>query len=311
MPDTLPNGTPEESVPAATISIPVSDDRAQSLEAFKAKLRNAGLYQPASNDTAASHDDITLLRFLRARRYDVDKAQKQFSDTEAWRKQHNVDELFRTFEVNEMESARRFYPRWTGRRDKAGLPVYVYRLASLDAPLRKELESVPSDRRYQRIVVLYEAMTRFVLPLCSHLAAPTPVSSVTTIIDLEQVSLSAMWSLRSHLQVASTMATANYPETLSTIAIVNSPSFFPTIWNWIKTWFDEGTRNKIHILGKDPGPTLRLLIDERDIPQSYGGQLPWKFEDDPDLDDALKKAIDEMPKGPVLFVDGSTVKILG
>ncbi|KAG1898203.1 CRAL/TRIO domain-containing protein [Suillus fuscotomentosus] len=311
MPDTLSNGTPEESVPAAIISIPVSDDRAQSFEAFKAKLRNAGLYQPASNDTAASHDDMTLLRFLRARRYDVDKAQKQFSDTEAWRKQHNVDELFRTFEANEMESARRFYPRWTGRRDKAGLPVYVYRLASLDAPLRKELESVPSDRRYQRIVVLYEAMTRFVLPLCSHLAAPTPVSSVTTIIDLEQVSLSTMWSLRSHLQVASTMATANYPETLSTIAIVNSPSFFPTIWNWIKTWFDEGTRNKIHILGKDPGPTLRLLIDERDIPQSYGGQLPWKFEDDPDLDDAIRKAIDEMPKGPVLFVDGSTVKILG
>lgn len=25
----------------------------------------------------------------------------------------------------------------------------------------------------------------------------------------------------------------------------------------------------------------------------------------------IKKAIDEMPKGPVLFVDGSTVKILG
>ncbi|KAG2144171.1 CRAL/TRIO domain-containing protein [Suillus bovinus] len=312
MPDTLPHSTPEESVPTAVISTPsviVNDDRGQSLEAFKAKLRNAELYQSASDDTAASHDDITLLRFLRARRYDVDKAQKQFSDTEAWRKQHNVDELFRTFEANEMESARRFYPRWTGRRDKTGLPVYVYRLASLDAPLRKELESVPSDRRYQRIVVLYEAMTRFVLPLCCHLAAPTPVSSVTTIIDLEQVSLSAMWSLRSHLQVASTMATANYPETLGTIAIVNSPSFFPTIWNWIKTWFDEGTRNKIHILGKDPGPTLRSLIDERDIPQAYGGQLPWKFEDDPDLDDAIKEVIGEMPKGPVLFVDDSTSKL--
>lgn len=308
MQDTPTHDTPEKTV-AATISTPVNDDPGQSLETFKAKLRNAGLYQPASDDTAASHDDITLLRFLRARRYDVDKAQKQFSDTQAWRKQHNVDELFRTFDVNEMELARRFYPRWTGRRDKTGLPVYVYRLASLDAPLRKELESAPPERRYQRIVALYEAMTRFVLPLCSHLAAPTPVSSVTTIIDLEQVSLSAMWSLRSHLQVASTMATANYPETLSTITIVNSPSFFPTIWNWIKTWFDEGTRNKIHILGKDPGPTLRSLIDEKDIPQSYGGKLPWKFEDDPDLDDAIKEVIGEMPKGPVLFVDGSTVKL--
>jgi hypothetical protein len=60
MQDTLPHGTPEESV-AAVISTPASDDRGQSLEAFKAKLQNAGLYQPASDDTAASHDDTTLL----------------------------------------------------------------------------------------------------------------------------------------------------------------------------------------------------------------------------------------------------------
>ncbi|KAJ8582366.1 CRAL/TRIO domain-containing protein [Rhizopogon salebrosus TDB-379] len=291
----------------AVTTLSSSSDQAQ-LGPFKSKLSSAGLYQPASGDTPASHDDSTLLRFLRARRYDADKAEKQFSDAEAWRKQHNVDELFRTFETNEMELSKMFYPRWTGRRDKAGLPVYVYRLASLDAPLRKELESVPPQRRYQRIVVLYETMMLFVLPLCSYLSAPTSISSVTTIIDLEQVSLSAMWALRSHLQVASTMATANYPETLNTIVIVNSPPFFPTIWNWIKNWFDEGTRNKIHILGKDSGSTLRLLIDEKDIPQSYGGQLPWKFEDDPDLDDAIRGVIGEMPKGPAIFVDGSIVR---
>jgi len=57
-------------------------------------------------------------RFLRARRYDEDKAQKQFSDAEAWRRQHDVDELFRTFDTSEMELSRKFYPRWTGRRDK-------------------------------------------------------------------------------------------------------------------------------------------------------------------------------------------------
>jgi len=85
-------------------------------------------------------------------------------------------------------------------------------------------------------IVLHETMTRFVLPLCDSLPhkPSTPVSSVTTIIDLAEVSLSTMWSLRSHLQQASTMATAHYPETLNAIAIVNSPSFFPTIWNWIK-----------------------------------------------------------------------------
>ena len=65
-------------------------------------------------------------------------------------------------------------------------------------------------------------------------STPTPVSSCTTIIDLDAVSLNLLWNLRSHLQEASTLATANYPETLSTIAVVNSPSFFPTVWGWIK-----------------------------------------------------------------------------
>ncbi|KAH7906513.1 CRAL-TRIO domain-containing protein [Hygrophoropsis aurantiaca] len=210
-----------------------------------------------------------------------------------------------------MESSRRFYPRWTGRRDKQGLPVYVYRLASLDLAQRKELDAVSSERRYQRIIVLYEAMIRFVLPLCTYLPHPSPeapISSVTTIIDLEQVSLTSMWSLRSHLQQASVMATANYPETLNTIAVVNCPSFFPTIWNWIKNWFDEGTRNKIHILGKDPGDALRELIDKMDLPQAYGGELQWAFEDDPCLDGVILGAIGQLPRGPAIFINGKVDK---
>jgi CRAL/TRIO domain len=85
-------------------------------------------------------------------------------------------------------------------------------------------------------VALYEAMTQFVMPLCAYLPHPTPtsISSVTTIIDLSGVSLSSMWTLRNHLQEASRLATANYPETLNTIAVVHSPPFFPTIWGWIK-----------------------------------------------------------------------------
>lgn len=154
-------------------------------------------------------------------------------------------------------------------------------------------------------------MVGFVLPLCSHLphaSEPTPVSQVTTLIDLQSVSFSAMWSLRGHLQQASTLATANYPETLSTIAVVNSPSFFPTIWGWIKGWFDEGTRNKIHVLGKDPGPTLRSLIDPKDLPKAYGGELEWEYGDEPSLDEAATEAIGEVPRGPSFFVDGAVIK---
>jgi len=177
--------------------------------------------------------------------------------------------------------------------------------------MQKELDAVPPPRRYQRIIALYEAMTGFVLPLCTYLphsAAPTPISCVTTIIDLQDVSLGAMWTLRNHLQQASTLATANYPETLNTIAVVNSPAFFPTIWGWIKNWFDEGTRSKIHVLGRNPGEILRHLIDSEDLPKPYGGKLEWEYGNEPSLDEESQKIIGEMPKGPALFVDGAVVR---
>ncbi|KAI0688840.1 CRAL/TRIO domain-containing protein [Earliella scabrosa] len=291
----------------------LDNEQQAAFDAFKQSIAKAGLYHPPADPDRPrpSHDDPTLLRFLRARRFDPQKALKQFADSEAWRAKHRVPALHASFPTDEFETTRRFYPRWTGRRDKNGLPVYVYRIASLTPPLQKELSAVPPERRYQRLIALYESLTGFVYRLCSALPRriePTPISSCTTIIDFSDVSLQLLWQLRSHLQEASTLATANYPETLSTICVVNSPSFFPTVWSWIKPWFDEGTRRKIYILGKDPGATLRTLIEPQDLPKAYGGELDWKFEDEPALDDAAKALIGEMPKGPVLFVDGKVVR---
>ncbi|KAF8208586.1 CRAL/TRIO domain-containing protein [Mycena galopus ATCC 62051] len=285
----------------------LSTSQEEALAAFKRALTEAKLYDPQ----VAQPDDPNLLRFLRARSFDPTAALKQFSDSDKWRREHDADNLFKTFDATEFENSRRFYPRWTGRRDKNGLPVYVYHLASMDSAIQKELDSVPPERRYQRIVALYESMIRFNMPMCSFLPHPqqtTPITCVTTIIDLQNVSIGSMWTLRSHLSESAKLATANYPETLSTIAIVNAPSFFPTIWGWIKGWFDPGTRNKIHILGKNPAETLLKHIDAENLPRQYGGTLEWEFFSEPNLDDATKEVIGEMPKGPHIFVNGVVAK---
>ncbi|KIL71393.1 hypothetical protein M378DRAFT_154938 [Amanita muscaria Koide BX008] len=52
---------------------------------------------------------------------------------------------------------------------------------------------------------------------------PNTISSTTTIIDLQDVSIAAFWRLRGHLQESSQLATSNYPEILHSIVIVNSP----------------------------------------------------------------------------------------
>lgn len=135
-----------------------------------------------------------------------------------------------------------------------------------------------------------------------------PISASSSIIDLKDASLSSLWALRSHLQESASLATANYPETLHLIVIVNSPSFFPTIWGWIKGWFDEGTRNKIYVLGAIDHTsiaTLRSLVSPEDLPKIYGGELEWSFYDEPNLDEDTKIIIgDKVPSGPVVLIDG-------
>lgn len=109
-------------------------------------------------------------RFLRARRFDPRKAERQFADTATWRKENDVDNLYANFDVDEFESTRRYYPRWTGRRDKVGgfmfecgkatdvawriqqgQPVYVYKLSSLSTHIQEEITAIPPKRRYERM----------------------------------------------------------------------------------------------------------------------------------------------------------------
>ena len=77
--------------------------------------------------------------------------------------------------------------------------------------------------RLLRLFALYENLTNFILPLCSGLKdrdnSDTPISQSNNIVDISGVGLKQFWNLRSHMQDASTLATAHYPETLDRIFV--------------------------------------------------------------------------------------------
>lgn len=50
-------------------------------------------------------------RFLRARRFVPAEAFKQFKDTEDWRREHGINDLFLNIEVDEFEATRRLVCR--------------------------------------------------------------------------------------------------------------------------------------------------------------------------------------------------------
>lgn len=113
------------------------------------------------------------------------------------------------------------------------------------------------------------------------------------------------------MQDASLLATAHYPETLDRIFLIGAPSFFPTVWGWVKRWFDPITVSKIFILAAaDVKPTLLQYMDEENIPVKYGGKLDFKFGDMPILEPAIADSLDwqdetrkggfrSLPTGPI------------
>ncbi|KAI7554747.1 CRAL/TRIO domain-containing protein, partial [Hortaea werneckii] len=266
----------------------------------------------------ATHDDETLLRYLRARKFNPEQAFDQLKDTEDWRKANNLDHLYETIDIDEYEQTRRLYPQWTGRRDKRGIPFYVYEIGQVDA---KAVSAYSSDRdnnrssksksttttnnttpqtprKMLRLFALYENLCRFVLPLCSLVPedrshSETPISQSSNVVDLGGVGLTKFWALRNHMSDASQLATAHYPETLDRIFVVGAPSFFPTVWEYAKRWFDPITVSKIFVLSdKNMRSTLEQYVDLDNLPKKYGGNLDWEFGDMPALDPGIVKALD-------------------
>ena len=207
----------------------------------------------------------------------------------------------------------------------------MYEISKLDSKKITAYASATSKSKIKspglRLFALYENLTRFVMPLCSSVpgrANPeSPVDQSTNIVDLSKVGLKQLWNLRSHMQEASTLATAHYPEVLDrifvsslsfsssgrnanmTFKIIGAPSFFPVVWGWVKKWFDPITTSKIFLLAQqDVLPTLSSFIDIEDIPKRYGGNLDFDFGKLPNLDPKIRQhlSIESTENAETLFV---------
>lgn len=227
-----------------------------ALDQFKELCKSKGYWTPPTQSEPPSHDDETLLRYLRARKFVPKDAFAQFKETEDWRAENKLDDLYETIDVEDYERTRRLYPQWLGRRDKRGLPLYLFEVSHLDhkavAAYQSHVDSksdAPKSSKVPikmlRLFALYENLCRFVMPLCSAVSTrehpETPVSQSNNIVDISGVGIRQFWNLKNHMQDASLLATAHYPETLDRIFLIGAPSFFPTVWSWIKRWFDPIT----------------------------------------------------------------------
>ncbi|GKZ16684.1 cytosolic factor, phosphatidylinositol/phosphatidylcholine transfer protein [Aspergillus brasiliensis] len=213
-------------------------------------------------------DTLTLLRFLRARKFDVAAAKTMFVDCEKWRKEFGTDELVRTFEYPEKAKVFEYYPQYYHKTDKDGRPVYIEKLGKID--LNAMYKITTGERMLQNLVTEYEKLADPRLPACSRKAGKL-LETCCTIMDLKGVGITSVPSVYGYVKQASAISQNYYPERLGKLYLINAPWGFSSVFSVVKGFLDPVTVNKIHVLGSNYKKELLAQVPAENLPVEFGG----------------------------------------
>ncbi|XP_064423664.1 SEC14-like protein 1 isoform X1 [Latimeria chalumnae] len=214
--------------------------------------------------------DEHILRFLRARDFNIDKAREILCQSLTWRKQHQVDYLLETWTTPQVLLD--YYAGGWHHHDRDGRPLYVLRLGQMDT--KGLVRALGEEALLRHVLSINEEGLRRCEENTNVFGRP--ISCWTCLVDLEGLNMRHLWrpGVKALLRIIEVVE-ANYPETLGRLLILRAPRVFPVLWTLVSPFIDENTRKKFLIYaGNDyQGPGgLTDYIDREIIPDFLGGE---------------------------------------
>jgi len=242
----------------------LNQEQYNALQKWKGQLQSENVITDFS-----IYDDLYLLRFLRARKFDLVKTMEMFKKFLQWRVEKQVDNLRENFQIQNLIAIKKVYPHGYHRTDKIGRPVYIELYDKTDV---KELFKITTEENMVNYYIKqYERQMKYIFPACSAVVK-RPVEQYCTILDANGIGIGALIGpIKGFLKLASSIGQDYYPEMLGKMTIVNVGFFFRAIWTLVKSFLDQKTQDKISLLKSNYKEDLLKLVDEDKLPQFFGG----------------------------------------
>ncbi|KAI1432483.1 CRAL/TRIO domain-containing protein [Xylaria sp. CBS 124048] len=219
----------------------------------------------------ASDPDAVVLRFLRARKWDVARAAEMLVSAINWRLERDIaGSIIRSGEGVALQTEpmtdddRALLAQYRSGKsfvhgvDHDGRLVYVVRVALHDP----RAQSAAAMESY--VLHNIESIRLLVRP---------PVDRCCILFDMAGFGMKNMDFNIARFLVS--VFEARYPETLGVVLIHNAPFVFWGIWNAIKGWLDPVIAAKIHFT-RQPADLLQFIPAEN-LQTCYGGTDPWEY----------------------------------
>ncbi|CAG5147448.1 uncharacterized protein ALTATR162_LOCUS2039 [Alternaria atra] len=280
------------------LSISADDDKFGQTAEFKAAIANIPpeeLRRTFWSMVKHDHPDALLLRFLRARKWDVEKALVMMISTMQWRlnEMHVDDDIMKNGELAALQTAS------TDAKTKKNADDFLTQLRMGKSYLHGlDIEGRPMcfvrarlHKAGEQTEESLERFTVYTIETARMLLRP-PIDTATIVFDMTDFSMANMDYTPVKFMIK--CFEANYPESLGTVLVYRAPWVFNAVWSIVKGWLDPVVAGKVHFAKTID--ELSNYVPKSQIPSELGGDEKWEYKYPEPVAGENDKMADEKPK---------------